>query len=88
MKATWDNLKVGVRVKCVYRGLGSGQDYFGKIGKLYRVSYGSNYYVNWEDGTEDGIGWTEPNSMELITNKKYRIPCGMCHKLRHCKCNR
>ena len=61
--ATWDTLKIGARVKCIF----FGSFCFGKVGEVIRVNQGGiDIGIKWDDGTDDGKGWACPTSFTIL----------------------
>lgn len=60
--ATWDDLKPGVKVKCIY----NWTLYKGKTATIDRVDGKVHFYVIWDDPILDEDRWAYPSSFTVL----------------------
>lgn len=62
--ATWDTIKKGQRVQCVYRGAR-----LADTGKVFHVDRTGNLFIiHWDDGTIHLSAWTRPESFMILSD--------------------
>ena len=70
--ATKDQMKVGVRVKCIYP-----SQYDGKTGTVKKIDQGSgDIYIIWDDGEDDtqSSGWEFASSFTILPSEEAAAP--------------
>jgi hypothetical protein len=67
MKATWDNLKPGTRVRCIR----TDAKKFGYTGVIDKDTLRGAYIsVIWDDDTPSGL-WSYPSSFEVLSDDNF-----------------
>ena len=64
MKATWDNLRPGVKVKCVYDH--RRYDHTAIVETVNPTAYSHRIRVVWDDGFDRDKNWNDLSSFEIL----------------------
>ena len=77
--ATFDQLKIGTRVKCIFQTAVQPNERYGKTGTV--IALNPNVAVNaitikWDDDTAWNTNWGKPSSFTIIDDSTAAIPGG------------
>lgn len=71
MKATWENLKPGTKVKCVFKVEGDTQCRYGQSARVTATNKPKKRIdVVWDDGDKRNTDWGRPSSFEVIEDNQ------------------